>query len=64
MHEKYEPLDIIAMDGAALIAKHDNPGLCAGDGRQGRAGRRGETGRARTEGRQRPDWSCAAACQF
>jgi hypothetical protein len=47
--EKYERLDIIALDGAAFIARRDNPGVCPGNGwqllsRQGRPGRRGETG--------------------
>jgi hypothetical protein len=47
--EKYERLDIVALDGAAFIARCDNPGVCPGDGlqalsRQGRPGRHGETG--------------------
>jgi hypothetical protein len=47
--EKYERLDIVALDGAAFIALRDNPGICPGDGwqllsRQGRPGCRGETG--------------------
>ena len=47
--EKYERLDIVALDGAAFIACRDNPGICPGDGwqllsRPGRPGRRGETG--------------------
>ena len=49
VHEDYKMLDIVAMDGAAFIAKQYNPGVCPGDGwqllsRQGRAGRRGERG--------------------
>jgi hypothetical protein len=47
--EKYERLDMVALDGAAFIARHDNPGICPGDGwqllsKQGRPGHRGETG--------------------
>jgi hypothetical protein len=47
--EKYERLDIVALDGAAFIASRDDPGLCPGDGwqllsRQGRPGHRGENG--------------------
>jgi hypothetical protein len=47
--EKYQRLDIVALDGAAFIAQRDNPGICPGDGwqllsRQGRPGCRGETG--------------------
>ena len=46
---KYKKLDIVALDGAALIARRDNPGSCPGDGwqllsRQGRPGRPGERG--------------------
>jgi hypothetical protein len=47
--ERYERLDIVALDDAAFIARRDNPGVCPGDGwqllsRQGRPGHRGETG--------------------
>jgi hypothetical protein len=47
--EKYERLDIVALDGAAFIARRDNPGICPGEGwqllcRPGRPGHRGETG--------------------
>jgi hypothetical protein len=47
--EKHEWLDIVALDGAAFIARRDNPGVCPGDGwqllsRHGQPGRRGETG--------------------
>jgi hypothetical protein len=47
--EKYERLDIVALDGAAFIARRDNPGLCPSDGwqllsKQGRPGHRGENG--------------------
>jgi hypothetical protein len=46
VHERYAKLDIVALDGAAFIAKHDDPGICPGDGwqmmsRQGKAGRPG-----------------------
>jgi hypothetical protein len=49
LRETYSQLDIVACDGAAFIARHDNPGICPGDGwqlmsRQGKPGRRGETG--------------------
>jgi hypothetical protein len=49
VHEDYKMLDIVGMDGASLIAKHDNPGICPGDGwqllsSQGTSGRKGETG--------------------
>jgi hypothetical protein len=45
----YEPLDIVALDGAAFIAKRYDPGICPGDGwqllsRQGRVGRKGDRG--------------------
>jgi hypothetical protein len=48
-HASYERLDVVALDGAAFIARRDNPGLCPGDGwqllsRQGRPGRKGERG--------------------
>jgi hypothetical protein len=47
--QKYERLDIVALDDASFIARRDNPGTCPGDGwqllsRQGRIGHRGETG--------------------
>jgi hypothetical protein len=47
-YDAYKKLDIVAMDGAAFIAKRDNPGICPSDGwqmisRQGRQGRKGET---------------------
>jgi hypothetical protein len=46
---KYKKLDIVVSEGAAFIAKRDNPGICPGDGwqlmsRQGRQGRKGEDG--------------------
>jgi hypothetical protein len=46
---KYKKLDIVVSDGAAFIAKRDDPGICPGDGwqlmsRQGRQGRKGEDG--------------------
>jgi hypothetical protein len=49
VQETYKQLDIVALDGAAFIARRDNPGVCPGDGwqllsRQGRPGLRGETG--------------------
>jgi hypothetical protein len=53
---KYSKLDIVASDGAAFIARRDNPGLCPGDGwlllsRQGKPGRRGEPGPAGRDGK-------------
>lgn len=30
--EKYQRLDIVASDGAAFIAKRDDPGICPDDG--------------------------------
>jgi hypothetical protein len=47
--EMYQRLDIVALDGAAFIARRDNPGICPGDGwqllsKQGRLGRPGENG--------------------
>jgi hypothetical protein len=49
VNEEYKRLDIVAMDGAAFIARYDDPGLCPGEGwqlmsRQGKPGRRGEDG--------------------
>jgi hypothetical protein len=46
---KYKKLEIVVSEGAAFIAKRDNPGICPGDGwqlmsRQGRQGRKGEDG--------------------
>jgi hypothetical protein len=55
VREKYARLDVVAFDGAAFIARRDNPGLCPGDGWQllvsraktgdrGQRGPRGERG--------------------
>ena len=48
VHQAYKKLDIVALDGAAFIARRDNPGVCPGDGwqllsRQGKPGPRGES---------------------
>jgi hypothetical protein len=48
-HMTYEQLDVVAMDGASFIARHENPGVCPGEGwqllsRQGRPGRKGDRG--------------------
>jgi hypothetical protein len=56
--EKYERLDIVALDDAAFIARRDNPGICPGDGwqllsRQGRPGRRGENGERGQRGEEK-----------
>jgi hypothetical protein len=53
--EAYERLDIVVSDGDSFIAKHDDPGICPGDGwqllsRQGRPGSKGETGERGTCG--------------
>jgi hypothetical protein len=50
--EAYRQLDIVALNGSAFIARHDNPGPCPGDGwqliasagRVGKPGIRGEKG--------------------
>jgi hypothetical protein len=50
--EQYRELDIVVSDGAAWIARRDNPGICPGDnwqlmakqGRRGRPGTPGERG--------------------
>ncbi len=49
VREKYQQLDIVALDGGSFIAKRDNPGVCPGDGwqllcKQGKAGRPGTPG--------------------
>jgi hypothetical protein len=53
-HETYKQLDIVALDGAAFIAQHDNPSICPGDGWQllsrSPPGRRGETGQRGVRG--------------
>lgn len=67
--ETYRKLDIVAFDGAAFIAKRDNPGICPGDGwqlisRQGKVGRRGEkgaTGERGPKGNEGPRRSTAAS---
>lgn len=48
-NETYNQLDIVALDGAAFIARRDAPGICPGNdwqllSKQGKTGRRGETG--------------------
>ena len=45
----YSELDIVVLDGAAFIARHDEPGECPGEGwqllaRQGKRGTAGERG--------------------
>jgi hypothetical protein len=50
VHEKYQRLDVVVVDGAPWIARRDNPGMCPGEGwqlmsKQGRRGRTGERGR-------------------
>jgi hypothetical protein len=46
---KYERLDIVALDGAAFIARRDDPDICPGDGWQllvsrGKTGDKGQPG--------------------
>jgi hypothetical protein len=48
-HGIYKQLDVVALDGAAFVARRNNPGLCPSDGwqllsRQGSRGHRGQTG--------------------
>ena len=45
---KYKKLDIVVSDGAAFIAKRDDPGICPGDGWQLMS----STGQARPQGRR------------
>ncbi len=47
--ESYERLDVVALNGAAFVARRDNPGPCPGDGwqmiaAQGKRGQPGERG--------------------
>lgn len=49
--EKYASLDVVALNGAAFVAKRDDPGPCPGDGwqlmaSQGKQGKPGERGAA------------------
>jgi hypothetical protein len=61
---KYKKLDIVVSDGAAFIAKRDNPGICPGDGWQidesaGQARSQGRRWCARSawrKGRERRAW--------
>ena len=48
VNDSYAELDIVSFDGAAYIARSDNPGLCPGEGweplsKRGKQGRRGES---------------------
>ena len=47
--ETYCALDVVALNGCSFVARHDNPGICPGDGWQaltlpGKRGERGERG--------------------
>jgi hypothetical protein len=55
VHVDYKILDIVAMGGASFIAKHDNPGICPGEGwqmmsQQGRRGKPGQIGERGSRG--------------
>ena len=69
VNEEYKRLDIVAMDGAAFIAKYDDPGLCPGEGwqlmsRQGRPGRKGENGAVGPRGERGEEGPPAVMPQF
>jgi len=51
--EKYRALDVVALNGAAFVAKRDDPGVCPSDGWQMIAsqGKRGQTGERGAAGR-------------
>ena len=53
---KYDLGDVVALDGASFIARHDNPGLCPGDGWQllARQGTRGIAGPRGIAGKDAP----------
>jgi len=61
-HERYAKLDIVASEGAAFIAKYDNPGICPGagwqlmsqQGRRGKPGKDGERGMIGPKGDRGP----------
>lgn len=55
----YRALSIVALNGGSFVAKHDNPGLCPGDGWQllasrGKPGKEGERGPAGGKGDRGP----------
>jgi hypothetical protein len=60
--EAYRKLDIVALNGSAFIARHDDPGPCPGDGWQliasaghvGKPGSRGERGESGLRGERGP----------
>jgi hypothetical protein len=59
VYKKYEQLDVVTCDGAAFIARRDDPGICPGDGWQllsgkGSRGSRGETGPRGEKGERGP----------
>lgn len=56
---KYQALDVVALNGASFVAKRDEPGPCPGDGwqmmaSQGKRGHAGERGQAGKETRGEP----------
>ena len=69
-HANYKKLDIVASDGAAFVARRDNPGIIGlGDGwqlmsRQGRPGRKGETGERGPRGEKGDQGPPAEVPQF
>jgi hypothetical protein len=64
VYKKYEQLDVVTCDGAAFIARRDDPGICPGDGWQllsgkGSRGSRGETGSCGEKGERGPPGKAA-----
>jgi hypothetical protein len=64
VYKKYEQLDVVTCDGAAFIARRDDPGICPGDGWQllsgkGSRGSRGETGPCGEKGERGPPGKAA-----
>jgi hypothetical protein len=53
---KYSGSDIVAMDGASFVARHDDPGACPGGGWQllAKQGQRGPSGERGAPGRDAP----------
>jgi len=52
----YSALDVVALNGASFIARHDAPGMCPGEGWQMIAsqGKRGQTGEKGDRGDRGP----------
>jgi hypothetical protein len=69
VHADYKMLDIVACDGAAFIAKRDDPGICQGDGwqlmsQQGRRGKPGQIGERGPHGEKGDKGPTAVVPQF